>query len=598
MAYSSRLKDSIRANLAPKFSWCPPFFPSRRFCFHYSRTKPYSCAAIALTASALYIYVRLLLVWNISIWEFNHEESSILTTFKTGATEDARLKAFKSNSKNLYPSFGHPSRCYMLHVPDGYDILPRYSFNARTFCLTSAMCIETVEQPEDSPRIYFSSSPTDTQCVNSSASFREPGESGDCGLIQQYVYCAHGRYQLPFQPTCPQVNKFSDIPGNVLVTARWLPGIVVVIPAFHHLKNIFHFSFILGTTSHLLSALPNLFAQYHPSLQLDKKVFPVTLLFRGESPLQLGKWQAELIQALVNYRLLKVGVYVSVETLNENTNEASSGLVCAHTSLLLGRRSSINLWPFPSVQMPQDFGTQVTVEAVAFRSAVYEAMGVETRLPSVALGSFDRVSPKNIFDLPPLTLGYARRNLATDAPDGQPQNGTKRRFSDSDEAWFTAMLKEEAKFGNIKFTMLQFSRETDVKEQVQKFSKVGFVVGIHGANLMNTIFMKPFSGMLEIFPTSRLPCYFAGGNSGIGYMHYVPTRKATREESGCYDEKHDCWTLRSHRRVVVSEDVDRAILRDMVRRGIARLSDFHQRFGHLGGVPVTFNEDLSVFSIA
>lgn len=93
-----------------------------------------------------------------------------------------------------------------------------------------------------------------------------------------------------------------------------------------------------------------------------------------------------------------------------------------------------------------------------------------------------------------------------------------RRFFGADEAWLKSMLLKETKaagFGLHVFTILG---NESLREQASMFSKLGAVIGIHGANLANSVFMRPESGIVEIIPNGGAsPCYIAGLNSGLAY---------------------------------------------------------------------------------
>lgn len=497
----------------------------------------------------------------------------------------------------LHPPENQNSQCYLVDVRDSPAADTDYPFNARSFCLTSSMCIQTFSDEQTKPTLYFSAFPGSTQCNNVTIAFKEKTLHSNCNQLQSSVHCAHGRFNAPDDLTCPKIGVISDVPSHILQRSQWLPGIVVVVPEFPHLQNIFHFSFVLGTVSHLLPALPFLWSKFVPRSQHSSKPLPVTLLFQGRHPKKEGKWQSELLQAVIDSRLSHAKLKVSVGSLKDSPYNQSSQLVCARSSVLLGDRSNINTWPFPSTQYPNVSGNQVTVEAVAFRHAVYTAMGLNTRLPPLIYGALSTVHKNYLFDLPPLAIGYARRNFYPDFSDGEPQLGTKRRFSDIDDAWFEAMLREEATLANTTMVTLQISKNTPVREQVTMFSKIGFVGGIHGANLMNTIFMKPFSAMLEIFSAKSLQCYVAGANSGLAYLKYSPTKRASGEESGCTEEHPTCWSYLHNRRVLISDEKDRAALRSLVKQGVKHVLSLHKHFGQLGGVPVQYNEKLAHFAI-
>lgn len=70
---------------------------------------------------------------------------------------------------------------------------------------------------------------------------------------------------------------------------------------------------------------------------------------------------------------------------------------------------------------------------------------------------------------------------------------------------------------------------TSFSEQVDMYKKSGIVVGIHGANLVNVMFMHAFSALVELANDNTV-CYIRGMNSGLAYWHYVPRRVATVEE--------------------------------------------------------------------
>lgn len=523
---------------------------------------------------------------------------TIGTSLALGAHQGIKNGAVQvSRHANFHPPFHHPSHCFLLGSQREAGSSPGYSFNARSFCLTSGMCVGTSLSESKPASVYFAAPLETTKCSNVSITFKETGISSDCLQLQSLVHCAHGRFLAPDVTECPSVKSMAHIPASNLTVARWLPGIVVVVPNFAHVHNIFHFSFILGTLSHLVSALPSLWKLYNQQCEKCIGPLPVTILFRGKLPRDLGNWQAELLQAILDFRISKAGVDASVTALNEGSNHMRRELVCARSSLFIGNRSDINIWPFPSARYPNDGGTEVGVEAVGFRHAVYSAMEVNTSLPPMTSGALETSINQTVFDLPPLAVGYARRNLQPDASNGMPQLGTKRRFSDSDELWFESMLREEAEVANMTYTRLQVSGKTAVAEQVRMFSGVGFVAGIHGANLMNAIFMKPFSAMLEVFPARNLPCYAAGANSGLAYYQYSPTKRASGEQSGCTEEHRTCWLYAHNRRVLISDEADRIALRALVKDGLNHILSIRKKFEHRGGVPVLYDRELAEFKI-
>lgn len=575
-------------------------FPHKLACYLSSRSTRLSSAIIAISIVAFATTLFL------SSW--TNVLSSSISFPKNGYVQQG-LKKKKMGVQNLkqqpklkydFNAYEHhmPSQCFLLDIRGGPGESTNYPFNARSFCITSSMCINSPSSKRSAPpTLYFAASPDATTCKNVTLSFRQNDVQPNCTQLQSMVHCTQGQFKTPDVPICPHVTTFAHIPERNLTDAYWLPGIVMLIPEFPHQQNIFHFSFVLGTISHMLSALPYIKTNFSGRSQNHTTPLQVTLLFKGLSPKQEGQWQSELLQTVINSRLSKAGVNVTIVSMQHAPYKTSSKLVCGRSSILIGNRSNINIWPFPSSLYPSTTGTQVGVEAIAFRHAVYTAMGIDTLLPPMTLGAFENISGHVLFNLPPLTIGYSRRNFKSDAQEGEPQLGTKRRFSDADEKWFESMLNEEAFSANMTMVTLQVSKETPVREQVRMYSQVGLVAGIHGANLMNTVFMNPFSAMLEIFPASSLQCYIAGANSGLAYFKYSPTRKATPDQSGCTQEHPTCWLYPHNRRVLISDQSDRNALRSLVKQGVQHVLNLHTHFRKFGGVPVLYDKNLSLFRI-
>lgn len=265
--------------------------------------------------------------------------------------------------------------------------------------------------------------------------------------------------------------------------------------------------------------------------------------------------------------------------INESNN--SNQLICMNSSVLLGNRGNVNLWPFAnSSELPLD-GSAVATESLLFRRAVYDELRVQTRLPGIG----SPLPETAIFDLPPLVLGYSQRNALPDPPKGgYITANTTRRLNDRDEQWFQTMLKEEAARANVEYKRFRLNGAESFEEQVRLFEGIGFLIGIHGANLMNAIFMRPFGALMELMPwKSVLSCYVAGANSGLAYAKFQAA-KASPQESRCPPWRKTCWNFNRERLVKIGEESQRMVIREMVREKLKYLTDLHRRFPQ--GVPV------------
>lgn len=280
-------------------------------------------------------------------------------------------------------------------------------------------------------------------------------------------------------------------------------------------------------------------------------------------------------------------VHLTEDAEGGGTNRTgnTNAVLCAQSAVLLGNRGNVNLWPYPNNSaLPVD-GSAVALESVRLRRAVYDEYAIVSRLPKE-----DKLPRRTTFDLPPLVLGYSQRNALRDPPAGQYVDvNTTRRFNDADEKWFQRMILEEGVLANVPVRQFRLMGNEDLGEQVRLFESVGFLVGIHGANLVNALFMRPFGALMELMPgKSILSCYVAGANSGLMYS-FFEGEVASPEESQCPPWRKTCLNFPRDRLVKVRSMEHRRQVRMLVRKGLGDLRRMHKRFPD--GVPVQLDEE-------
>lgn len=153
----------------------------------------------------------------------------------------------------------------------------------------------------------------------------------------------------------------------------------------------------------------------------------------------MGTWQHTLFGILVRRRL-EVGGCTKIRTMALNEDAHGDDVngtnynipMCVCTAVHIGNRGHVNLCFFPYGMVLSRNGDLVPSEAVAFRRAVYDEFGIETRLPAT-LNGLDSPLETAAFDLPPLEMAYGRRDSEKDPPSSKFVNGTTRLFSDGDE---------------------------------------------------------------------------------------------------------------------------------------------------------------------
>lgn len=100
--------------------------------------------------------------------------------------------------------------------------------------------------------------------------------------------------------------------------------------------------------------------------------------------------------------------------------------------------------------------------------------------------------------------------------------GSNRRIltNESKHQLITVLSKAAHEWG-YEMRIFEFS-QMQFHEQYSSMTDVALTIGVHGANLVNTIFMPPQSVLIEIFPYRfNHGMYRNGGNSGLKYFNYT-----------------------------------------------------------------------------
>lgn len=489
--------------------------------------------------------------------------------------------------KQLLSSTNSTSRrgdsCYFI----GHDPLSGHvvQFNTRSFCLTSSVCFPAADPSASYFHLPDSPAPTCTVTAPDFSPIPIPSalitrEFQSCANLQRRaVLCAHGPGLSNDSSVCP---RFAPLSPDQRISTRWYEDISIVVPSYPFPGNIFHYASVPAILGYIVDLIPLLGAGWGPDTDRTK----VNLIFRAP-PVILARqdWQRQLMSLIIHHRMKKTGVSIAVHHLKPETSVSH---VCVRNAIVLGSRGHLNLWPFPnSTTVPLD-GSAVPVDAIHFKRAVYRAFDIRSRLPS---------TQKPISELPPLAVGYARRDAPRDPPPGKfLKHFDARRFSDADEAWLMAVLRNETSAVGAELRVFTVMGNETLREQVTNVVRVGFMVGIHGANLVNSIFMHPFGALLEILPAGmNEECYIAGMNSGLAYFRHESSQLASPEESRCRVTDDACRNELRQRVVKISARKDRDRVRELVRAGLSHLRLLHGAYPD--GIPVAHNKETAFYDI-
>lgn len=321
----------------------------------------------------------------------------------------------------------------------------------------------------------------------------------------------------------------------------------------------------------------------------DERMSPVVnIVFRGR--LNSNGWQQGFYRVVFEQLVPTFGYETRVQFLGERE---ASDVSCVRNGVQLGFFGDINVWPFANDTRIAPDGRSIRAESVRVKEAVYQAAGVASVRMEGGQGSEVR------FRVPPLVVGYARRlgkeDLSDTVGDNVKESSTVRVFTAEDEKWFGEMLREEVEGRGVELREFTTKNTESFEEQVRNVAGLGVVVGIHGANLVNAMFARPFGGLVEIFPFGEHSrCYYAGMNSGLAYWGFEAGDSAGGFR--CNERVLECRLQYRNREVFLGAGGDREGVRRLVREAVDYLKSLNTWFRD--GVPVELEESSQRYVIA
>lgn len=510
-----------------------------------------------------------------------------------------RLNPFRLSSFQLPRTFP-PSLCLAVTATDS---TPPWSFNSRALCISSSVCLPN-KRPDSA--FLHAADRRVSKCTTATPDWT-PRWNGTNDLTARFgsctdfehetIICAHGEDLEIVKPKCPK--QVAPASWDILTEAQWLEHLTIIVPAYPWPENIFHFANVLTSLTAVVHALPTLINAWSPAnfkapggltryFDGHNELKSINVIFRGRKLLvDRNIWQRELLDVTLRHALTSTGLNVTTKWLVPE--EEGPEYTCIRNAIVMGRRGDVNALPFANASQVPSHGHSVPWDAVVFKKAMFAAYDIPVRLPNS--------EKEGIIELPPLTVGYAKRTgeLSKTGWNVLP-SGIFRRLSPADEEWFQDMLLDETTKAGAGLRIFVTTAEDSLEDQVTNIAKVGFVVGLHGANLVNSMFMSPFGALFEIAPAGSMsPCYMGGLNSGLKYMRHESTEWATAEESGCTAKDRECQEDVRYRMVKLGAKVDRDRVRQLLLEGIQHLRDLHARYPR--GIPVIFNKEAASYKI-
>lgn len=127
--------------------------------------------------------------------------------------------------------------------------------------------------------------------------------------------------------------------------------------------------------------------------------------------------------------------------------------------------------------------------------------------------------------------------------------GERRKIAESAKERLLTELEEAAKKRSFDFRVVSFD-DMAFKEQVASIESAGIAIGVHGANLVNTMFMPPLSALIELFPFQfHHGMYEEGGKAGLKYYSYTMATGVKFQSRQKYKNTETCIKLNNECKV-------------------------------------------------
>lgn len=318
---------------------------------------------------------------------------------------------------------------------------------------------------------------------------------------------------------------------------KWIHGVTILQQLTDDCANVAHFTRKILCLHHILENI-NLYTTPDQVLKNVLIVLRERILHRFENPSSFNRYHSDFFSSVIHphrYELSSAVQFLKrVETnpdeidihliqnfskLHDYMYKPSFKYLCFETAIVptyLRRRFFIDhnqtttssSSPASKRQVPIDIPT----DSIRFRAKVSTYLYGERRIPN------------------------AKKRMVF-----LHRSGTKRVFTPKSEKLIVQLLKDMCEEIDFSFQIVDFGLKS-FKQQYDVMRDASVAVGIHGANLVNTMFMPPGSVLLEIHPFgfNHEDMYINGGGSGLRYFSYSILDGSRYPDGGNYSSIDDC----------------------------------------------------------
>lgn len=342
----------------------------------------------------------------------------------------------------------------------------------------------------------------------------------------------------------------------------WESNFAIVVPKYDWSYNICHFNRIWNFIMYVIRNL----SMFVPDAD---KIETIDIRFRSGFQYK-EHWHVGIRNATIPVLERETGKKITVGKIRFDFLRSFQ---CIKRGILLGREGRVDAFPFfndTDVWHPFDQKDDTHVPVIPHDSLwLREVMRQAAGLPSVGKYEGPLIGNFTSIPVPPRRIGFLQRS---------PRS--RRRLSRKDLDWFERMTQELCTKYNFKFEPMRTSSAQTLIDQVQMVSDLGMVVGLHGANIVNSMFIAPAGALFEIFPWRYVRYYYAaGGNAGLRYSFHEPEGGVDKK---CSFESRTCF-MKYRESLILLTDGDRAAIRARIEKSMRYIAALHRKYpdGHI-----------------
>lgn len=297
---------------------------------------------------------------------------------------------------------------------------------------------------------------------------------------------------------------------------RWVRGLTVFQVLDRGCGNIAHYA---GRIMFLQHILRNIVAYSGSPSTVENVLIAPTydMMKRYLNPKRFDFWHKNVLQAIIApsvYAIGTMGNFLHDESRRTNGKEPFVHLLQNYSMKQSGvtRKKYVC---FERAIIPGFLKGRFFVDDIDYPSTKALVESIAEGAPTIPRDSLDIRERVNTMVSPKTALPKRKKEILL-----LDRGGLRRVFDGNGRRKVLMMMRKAAEAKGYRMTVVNFNG-MPFYEQYKIMRNVSVAVGIHGANLVNTMFMPPLSVLFELFPHGFIHSMYAnGGNAGLKYVSH------------------------------------------------------------------------------